>query len=95
MRAQNHMCIFGQDISHTLDLCGASLATGLVAQGEGDVTTATAMLRLTGNFVNVYDSSTGLLSNTKDDQYYEGTYGGYRTCVHVSSGQTQAVNCCF
>ena len=35
------------------------------------------MLRLTGGFVNVYDRATGLLSNTKGDAYYEGTYVNY------------------
>jgi hypothetical protein len=102
------------DISHTLDLCGAALATSLIAQGSpiyktsvlfarfvllkriilprqardrrrktskpmarfrkkgvGDTPTANKMMALTGNFVNVYDKTTGLLSNEKDDAYYE------------------------
>ena len=66
-----------QDISHTLDLCGAALATSLVAQGVGDVPTANSMMKLTGNFVNVYDKQTGLLLNGKDDAYYEGTFWNY------------------
>ena len=65
------------DISHTLDLCGAALATGLLAQGTGDPPTAATMLKLTGNFVNVYDKTSGLLSNGADDAYYEGTYVNY------------------
>ena len=66
-----------QDISHTLDLCGAALATSLIAQGVGDVVTANSMMKLTGNFVNVYDKQTGLLLNGKDDAYYEGTFWNY------------------
>ena len=66
-----------QDISHTLDLCGAALATSLVAQGVGEVSTANSMMKLTGNFVNVYDKRTGLLLNGKDDAYYEGTFWNY------------------
>ena len=65
------------DISHTLDLCGAALATSLIAQGAGDKATAAAMLKLTDNFENVYDKATGLLSNKKEDAYYEGTYVNY------------------
>lgn len=66
-----------QDISHTLDLCGAALATSLIAQGVGDVATANSMMKLTVNFANVYDKDTGLLLNGKDDAYYEGTFWNY------------------
>jgi hypothetical protein len=40
-------------------------------KGVGDTPTANKMMALTGNFVNVYDKTTGLLSNEKDDAYYE------------------------
>lgn len=66
-----------QDISHTLDLCGAALATSLISQGVGDTEAAVRLMKLTGNFVNVYDKATGLLSNGKEDAYYEGTFWNY------------------
>jgi hypothetical protein len=74
-------------ISRTLDLCGAALATGLVAQGSGDVAAAAAMLPLTDNFVNVYDGATGLLSNTKADKYLVLYPCGHTCIVHSCSLQ--------
>ncbi len=39
--------------------------------------TANSMMKLTANFVNVYDKQTGLLQNGEDDAYYEGSFWNY------------------
>ena len=68
--------VVGPAYTHTLDLAGAAFATSQVA-ARTNKTLSAAMLRISGNWANVYNASTCLLKNTSEAHYYEGTYVNY------------------
>lgn len=69
--------LVGPAYTHTLDLAGAAYATSQVAARTGSHALAETMLRLSGNWANVFNTTTCLLKNTSEAHYYEGTYMNY------------------
>jgi putative alpha-1,2-mannosidase len=60
--------------THTLDLAGACFATAQLAQYHGKIDTYRELMKLAGNWRNVYNRKTGTL---KASDYYEGGAWNY------------------